>query len=60
MKRSRTDLFIHLLVALAVSLVVNFSYLLLLFESQRNEWRPRIPRRRAGSRARRATASTCR
>lgn len=44
MKRSRTDLFIHLLVALAVSLVVNFSYLLLLFESQRNEWRPRIPK----------------
>lgn len=43
MKRKRTDLFIHLLVALAISLVVNFSYLLLLFESQRNEWRPRIP-----------------
>lgn len=43
MKRTKSDFLIHLLVALAISLVVNFSYLLLLFDNQRNEWRPRIP-----------------
>lgn len=45
MKRTRTDLWINLMVAVAISLVVNFSYLMLLFGDQHNEWRPRIPGR---------------
>lgn len=45
MKKKRTELIASLLVALAISLIVNFSYLLLLFGDQRNEWRPNIPSR---------------
>lgn len=44
MKRKKIDLFVNLLVAVAISLIINFSYLLLLFGDQRNEWRPRIPK----------------
>ncbi len=43
MKRKKVNTVIHLLVALAISLVVNFSYLLLIFDNQRYEWRPRAP-----------------
>ncbi|MBR5465766.1 MAG: histidine kinase [Alistipes sp.] len=45
MKRARTEHWISLLVAVAVSLVINFSYLMLLFGDQNNEMRPRIPGR---------------
>ena len=44
MKRTKIELFVNLLVAVAISLIVNFSYLLLLFGDERNEWRPRIPK----------------
>ena len=36
----RTSLVAHLLVALAISLVVNFSYLLLLFVDRKSEPQP--------------------
>lgn len=45
MKRARTEHWINLLVAVAISVVINFSYLMLLFGDQQNEWRPRIPGR---------------
>lgn len=45
MKHGRTNLLINLMVAVAISLVINFSYLMLLFGEQHNEWRPRIPGR---------------
>lgn len=45
MKRARTDLWINLMVAVAISVVINFSYLMLLFGEEHNEWRPRIPGR---------------
>lgn len=44
MKLRHPEHLITLLAALAVTLVVNFSYLLLLFGQPRYEWRPHIPR----------------
>lgn len=44
MKLKRTDLAANLLMAIAITLIVNFSYLLVLFGTTNNEWRPRIPR----------------
>ncbi len=43
MKLKRTDIIANLLMAIAITLIVNFSYLLVLFGSTNNEWRPRIP-----------------
>lgn len=43
MKLKRTDLAANLLMAIAITLIVNFSYLLVLFGTTNNEWRPRIP-----------------
>ncbi len=45
MKLKRTDLVANLLIALFITLIVNFSYLLLLFGTPRNERRPHIPAR---------------
>ena len=44
-RRAQTDRWINLMVALAISVVINFSYLMLLFGDQQTEWRPRIPGR---------------
>ena len=39
----KADLVINLLVAVAISLIVNFSYLILFLGQPREEWRPHIP-----------------
>ena len=44
MKRKKIDLFTNVLVAVAISVVVNYSYLLLLFGNAGDGWRPRIPK----------------
>ncbi len=44
MKLKKTDHLVSLLAAIAITLVVNFSYLLLLFGQTRYDWRPHIPR----------------
>lgn len=43
MKLKRTDIVANFLMAVAITLIVNFSYLLVLFGTPHNEWRPRIP-----------------
>ena len=43
MKLRRTDILANLLMATAIALIVNFSYLLLLFGTPRNDRRPNIP-----------------
>lgn len=43
MKLKRPDILANLLMATAISLIVNFSYLLLLFGTPHNERRPHIP-----------------
>lgn len=45
MKLKRTEVVANLLMALVITLIINFSYLLLLFGTPRNERRPHIPRR---------------
>ena len=43
MKLKRPDILANLLMATAIALIVNFSYLLVLFGTPRNEGRPHIP-----------------
>lgn len=44
MKLKKPEHLVSLLASMAIALVVNFSYLLLLFGQPRYEWRPHIPR----------------
>jgi hypothetical protein len=43
MKLKRPDILANLLMATAIALIVNFSYLLVLFGTPPNERRPHIP-----------------
>lgn len=44
-KFRKTDTLINLLAAVTISIVINFSYMMLLFGDERSEWRPNIPGR---------------